>query len=275
MAGDKKVRGQNRFAYIFFAAILLSGCRKNRLPDPQVIHRQVSASAIPGNLADTGKSKQISTATATSSATPSAAVPSSTPTAAPAPSETPMVLAYEVPVVSQDGLFLEGIPTGVGCVPACIEMMTAWWNSTEPLHPVLTAQEVIDRNAEQGLYVAGRGMSSMSAADELAEIGYTHNMYLNSSKEALLAAFREHGPVGVLVKTNWVPTTMNHAAVLTAYDETTDTVTLNDPFYGSEVSWRWEAFDGIWGLNYAGDRDYSGDVVRRVFFEIYPEGHNE
>ena len=118
-------------------------------------------------------------------------------------------------------------------------------------------------------------MSSISAADELAEIGYTHNMYLNSSKEALLAALREHGPVGVLVKTNWVPTTMNHAAVLTAYDETTDTVTLNDPFYGSEVSWSWEAFDGIWGLNYAGDRDYSGDVVRRVFFEIYPEGHNE
>ena len=114
-------------------------------------------------------------------------------------------------------------------------------------------------------------MSSMSAADELAEIGYTHNMYLNSSKQALLAAFREHGPVGVLVKTNWVPTTMNHAAVLTGYDETTDTVTLNDPFYGSEVSWSWEAFDGIWGLNYAGDRDYSGDVVRRVFFEIYPE----
>ena len=269
------MRRQNRFAYIFFAAILLSGCRKNRLPDPQVIHRPAPAAAVPGNPADTGKSKQIITVTATSSATPSAVISSSTPTETPAPSETPIVLAYEVPVVSQDGLLLEGIPTGVGCVPACIEMMTAWWNSAEPLHPVLTAQEVIDRNAEQGLYVAGRGMSSMSAADELAEIGYTHNMYLNSSKQALLAAFRDHGPVGVLVKTNWVPTTMNHAAVLTAYDETTDTVTLNDPFYGSEVSWSWEAFDGIWGLNYAGDRDYSGDVVRRVFFEIYPEGHNE
>ena len=144
------MRGQNRFAYIFFAAILLSGCRKNRLPDPQVIHGPAPASAIQGNPADTGKSKQIITATATSSATPSAAVPSSTPTETPAPSETPIVLAYKVPVVSQDGLFLEGIPTGVGCVPACIEMMTAWWNSTEPLHPVLTAQEVIDRMRNRG-----------------------------------------------------------------------------------------------------------------------------
>ena len=91
------------------------------------------------------------------------------------------------------------------------------------------------------------------------------------SKEELLADLEAYGPVGVLVKTNWVPTTMNHAAVLTAYDEATDTVTLNDPFYGSAVSWSWDAFDGIWGLNYAGDRDYSGEVVRRIFFEIYPK----
>ncbi len=260
----------NRFAFFFFAVILLSGCGRNHLPDPQVIIRTKGPEpAIQEEKADAGKGEQLFTATA--SATPSPAVPSYTPTLTPEPSATPLVIAYDVPVISQDGLFLEGVPTGVGCVPACIEMMTTWWNNADTLYPVLSAQEVIDRNAEEGLYVAGRGMSSASAADELAEIGYTHHMYLNSSKEELLSAFREHGPVGVLVKTNWVPTTMNHAAVLTGYDEATDTVTLNDPFYGAEVSWSWEAFDGIWGLNYAGDRDYSGNVVRRVFFEIYPE----
>lgn len=260
----------NRFTSIFFAAIVFSGCRPNRLPDPQVIIRtKAPETAIRGNRVDDRKVEQLFTATA--SLTPALTVSIPKPTLTPRPSKTPMVITYDVPVISQEGLLLEGIPTGVGCVPACIEMMTSWWNNVNRLYPVLTAQEVIDRNAEEGLYVAGRGMSSSSAADELAEIGYTHHIYLNSSKKALLKAFREHGPVGVLVKTNWVPTTMNHVVVLTGYDEATDTVRLNDPFYGSEVSWSWEAFDGIWGLNYAGDRDYSGEVVRRVFFEIYPE----
>lgn len=251
------------FAVLFF----LCGCSTKRLPDPQVIHR----SEIVGR--ETGKTVLFSTPTVTASPTLTATVilPSETPT----PTAAPAAIRYEVPALSQDGLLLNGVPTGVGCVPVCIEMMTAWWNRTDPGHPVLPAQEIIDKNAEQGLYAAGRGMSSSAAADELAEIGYAHKMLLNSSKEELLEAFSIHGPVGVLVKTNWVPTTMNHAAVLTGYDEATDTVTLNDPFYGSEVKWSWEAFDGIWGLNYAGDRDYSGDVVRRVFFEIYPKDQSQ
>ena len=239
---------------ILIPVLLFSGCRREkRLPDPQVVAgpalsvtTEPTASPVPSR---------------TSSPTPTLIIPSS----------TPFIIQYEVPVLSQEGLLLNGAPTGVGCVPVCIEMMTAYWNSVSSDHPVLTAQEIIDRNAEEGLYVAGRGMSSLSAADELAEIGYVHEMVLNSSKEELLRLLREHGPVGVLVKTNWVPTTMNHAAVLTYYDEGSDTVTLNDPFYGSTVTWSWESFDGIWGLNYAGDRDYSGNVVRRVLFVIYPE----
>lgn len=242
------------------ALLILSSCRGNRLPDPQVIRNPIVTAR------SSGIAESAQTAAPSSTASP---VPSATPSLT--PTRTPELIDYEVPVLSQDGLFLNGVPTGVGCVPVCIEMMTAWWNSFDGSFPVLSAQEIIDRNGEQGLYVAGRGMSSYAAADELAEIGYRHEMYLNSSKEDLLASFRMHGPVGVLVKTNWVPTTMNHAAVLTGYNEDTDTVTLNDPFYGSEVSWTWDAFDGIWGLNYAGDRDYSGDVVRRVYFVIYPE----
>ncbi len=150
-------------------------------------------------------------------------------------------------------------------------MITSWWHSVSEEYPILTAQETIDRNAAQGLYVAGRGMTSASAADELAELGYVHRMELNSSREELLEAFRKNGPVGVLVKTNWVPTTMNHAAVLTGYDPVSDLYTFNDPFYGSTVQWSWDSFDGIWGLNYAGDKDYAGSVVQRVFFTIYPE----
>ena len=238
---------------ILAVCLLFSGCRK-RLPDPQVIRRKAEPSAVPAP-------------TAVPTASPS---PVREPTASPAPTEPaaiPAALRYEVPVLSQDGLLLNGAPTGVGCVPVCIEMI--------PEYPVLTAQETIDRNAEQGLYAAGRGMSSASAADELAELGYTHRLEMNASREELLTAFREHGPVGVLVKTNWVPGTMNHAAVLTAADEENDLFTFNDPFYGSAVRWSWESFDGIWGLNYAGDRDYDGTVVRRVYFTIYPSADPE
>ena len=249
----------SHFSELFFlllCCLIISGCRKT-LPDPQVIHLQ-PATVVPTETA---------TPTATASLTPFF-----TPTAlTPEPTAVPAVLSYTVPVLSQDGLLLNGAPTGVGCVPVCIEMITAWWNSISSDHPILTAQETIDRNAEQGLYAAGRGMTSASAADELAELGYKHRMELNSSKDELLAAFREHGPVGVLIKTNWIPGTMNHAAVLTAYDEENNLYTFNDPFYGSAVQWTWEAFDGIWGLNYAGDRDYDGTVVQRVFFTIWPD----
>ena len=240
---------------IMLAILFLSGCDETRLPDPQI---------VPGPTSSSNVYRPTSGVIPTRTVSPSPSAIPSTPTV------TPIVINYEVPVLSQDGLLLNGAPTGVGCVPVCIEMITAWWNSIDSDYPILGAQKIIDCNAEQGLYVAGRGMSSMSAADELAEIGYYHQMELNSNKEELLKALEEHGPVGVLVKTNWVPTTMNHAAVLTSYDEKTDTVTLNDPFYGSTVSWSWDSFDGIWGLNYAGDRDYSGDVVRRVYFVIYP-----
>lgn len=245
------------------AGIVLScifcSCKRSDLPDPQV---------VPGPILQTTQRILI-----TLSPTPafhSNHTPTPSVTVVLSTEPTPVHIIYEVPTLSQDGLFLDGVPTGVGCVPVCIEMMTSYWNKIEPIHPILTAQEVIDRNAPEGLYAAGRGMSSASAADELEEIGYAHEMKLNSSKEELLEYFTKHGPIGVLVKTNWIPTTMNHAAVLTEYDEESDTVTLNDPFYGSTVTWSWESFDGIWGLNYAGDRDYSGSVVRRVFFSIYP-----
>ena len=236
---------------IMLLAGLLCACQPS-LPDPQVVPG-------PARLTATLPSPSPSP---TFTPTPLPPTPEPTPT-------TPAVIAYDVPVLSQEGLLLNGAPTGVGCVPVCIEMMTTWWHNTAG-DPILTAQETIDRNAEQGLYAAGRGMSSASAADELAELGYTHVMVLNSSKEELLDVLQKHGPVGVLVKTNWVPTTMNHAAVLTTYDPQSDQVTLNDPFYGSTVTWPWEAFDGIWGLNYAGDPDYTGRVVQRVYFTIYP-----
>ncbi len=232
-----------------------AACRRDPpLPDPQVV------------LLSPAPTEEL-----TVPATPSPEATAAPTPVMPEPTETPAVIDYSVPIISQDGLLLNGAPTGVGCVPACIEMITAWWHSVSEDYPILTAQEIIDRNAEQGLYAAGRGMTSASAADELAELGYVHHMELNSSKEELLDAFRKNGPVGVLVKTNWIPTTMNHAAVLTAYDPERDLLTFNDPFCGSSVQWNWEAFDGIWGLNYAGDRDYTGSVVQRVFFTIYPE----
>ncbi len=249
----------NNILFALTACLILVSCR-NRLPDPQVIRNPLLPTVTQSPTATIEPTRTPSTTPSRTAAETEAAV-----------TDTPAAAAYDVPVISQDGLLLNGAPTGVGCVPVCIEMITSWWNSISPACRILSAQETIDRNAEQGLYAAGRGMTSASAADELAELGYVHHMQLNSSKEELLAAFREHGPIGVLVKTNWIPTTMNHAAVLTAYDEEKDIFNFNDPFYGSTVQWTWKEFDGIWGLNYAGDRDYDGTVVQRVFFTIYPE----
>ncbi len=240
---------------------LFAGCAK-RLPDPQVIRNPLRTEAA---LSETPVPTGVPVASPT--VTPSATLIIPTPTAE--------AIRYDVPILSQDGLMLNNAPTGVGCVPACIEMITSWWHGISDEYPILSAQEVIDRNAEQGLYIAGRGMSSQSAADELAELGYVHHMELNSSKEDLLKVFAKHGPVGLLVKTNWTPGTMNHIVVLTGYDPAEDIVTVNDPYYGRAVSWSWNAFDGIWGLNYAGDSDYTGSVVRRVWFTIYPQHYTE
>lgn len=243
---------RNLSGFFLFLLLCAACSTASLLPDPQI----VAGPTLTPALSDTQ--------------TPGA--PTQTPMNTPAsmPTDEPLHIAYTVEPLSQDGLTLNGALTGVGCVPVCIEMMTAFWHSVAGT-PILTAQECIDRNAEQGRYIAGRGMSSASAADELAELGYIHRLTMNASREELLDALRDYGPVGVLVKTNWIPTTMNHAAVLKSYDEETDTVTLNDPFYGTEVSWSWESFDGIWGLNYAADPDYAGEVVRRVYFVIYPQ----
>ncbi len=253
-ASFNSYRKHSRIVSGFFLFLLLcAACSSGtRLPDPQVVAGPSLTPAL------------------SESQTPGTPTPiPATETPEVDPTEAPLRIEYAVEPLSQEGLTLDGSPTGVGCVPVCIEMMTAYWHDAAGT-PILSAQECIDRNAEQGLYAAGRGMSSSSAADELAELGYVHQMTLNASREELLEALENYGPVGVLVKTNWVPTTMNHAAVLKSYDAETDTVTLNDPYYGTEVSWSWESFDGIWGLNYAADPDYSGDVVRRVYFVIYP-----
>jgi len=54
--------------------------------------------------------------------------------------------------------------------------------------------------------------------------------------------------------------------VLVEYDPENDTVTFNDPWYEWPVTWDWEAFDGIWNLNYSEDED--GYLVRTFFFIV-------
>lgn len=177
---------------------------------------------------------------------------------------------YDVPTISQANLFLNGIETGVGCVPASIEMILRWWHQKNPDYPVLSAQNLIDRNAAQNLYQAGKGMTFSAAEDELDEAGYQMNIELNSNKEDLILALKKFGPLGVQIKTNWIPTTMNHVGVLTAYNAETDSITVNDPFYGRAVSWSWDSFDGIWSLNYAYHPE-KGEIFRRIFFYIVPK----
>ncbi len=175
--------------------------------------------------------------------------------------------AYAVPFMSQSGLKYKGVETKLGCTAASIQMILDYWKTLDPENKRLSAQRLIDINTAQGTFHSGTGLSIENVVDELNQLGYRVRIYQNSDKETLLKTFHESGPQALLVKTEWVPLGANHLVVLTAYDSESDTVTINDPWYDYTVSWEWDAFDGIWGLNYSEKKD--GYLVR-AFFNIFP-----
>ena len=177
---------------------------------------------------------------------------------------------YDVPILSQEGLYLDGVHTGVGCVPVCIEMITRYWEAEKGLEH-LDAQHIIDIKSAEGKYRAGYGMAAGDAADMMNKIGYHYRFRSNSDKEELIASFTEYGPLGVMVKTRWEPQRQNHSVVMIGWNPETEEITLNDPFYGSAVTWTWEQFDGIWGLNYNADKGENAKIMRRIYYIIYPD----
>ena len=176
--------------------------------------------------------------------------------------------SYPVPMMSQAGLKYKGIETKLGCTAASIQMILDYWKSVDSENKRLSAQRIIDINTSQGTFHAGTGLSVENVVDELELLGYRAEIYRNGDKLALLKAFHENGPQALLVKTEWIPQGANHLAVLVAYDQEADTVTINDPWYDYTVTWDWDAFDGIWSLNYSVNKD---GFLNRVFVNIVPE----
>lgn len=175
---------------------------------------------------------------------------------------------YDVPLITQDGLKYKGVKTTLGCTAASVQMILDYWKKVNPENKTISAQKIIDINTSQGTFISGEGLSIENVKDELQNIGYILEMYQNSNKEELLSVFDQFGPQILLVKTGWVPTGANHLVVLVAYDKETDTVTVNDPWFDHPFTWDWEAFDGIWSLNYS---QKENGYLTRSFFNIRPE----
>ena len=174
---------------------------------------------------------------------------------------------YDVPLVTQDDLKYKGVKTTLGCTAASVQMVLDYWKTINPDYKTISAQKIIDINTSQGTFRTGEGLSIENVKDELQNIGYVLEIYQNSDKEQLLSIFDEFGPQILLVKTGWVPTGANHLVVLVAYDKETDTVTVNDPWFDHPFTWDWEAFDGIWSLNYS---QKENGYLTRSFFNIRP-----
>ena len=174
---------------------------------------------------------------------------------------------YDVPLVTQDGLKYKGVKTTLGCTAASVQMVLDYWKTINPDYKTISAQKIIDINTSQGTFRTGEGLSIENVKDELQNIGYVLEIYQKSDKEQLLRVFDQFGPQILLVKTGWVPTGANHLVVLVAYDKETDTVTVNDPWFDHPFTWGWEAFDGIWSLNYS---QKENGYLTRSFFNILP-----
>ncbi len=181
---------------------------------------------------------------------------------------------YDLPLITQSNLKYRGVPTKLGCTAASVEMILDFWNSYHNDYQTISAQTLINLNVSQGTFHAKTGLSIANVEDELKNIDYYLGIQRNSNKEDLLDALIRYGPLAVLTKTEWTPFGANHLVVLSEYNPEYNTVTFLDPWYDWPVTWDWEAFDGIWSLNYS--EEENGYLTRTFFFivpknEIRPE----
>lgn len=175
---------------------------------------------------------------------------------------------YDLLAVSQTGLKYRGVTNNYGCAPASVQMVLGFWHDIDEKYPEMTAQEILDLASKNGEFDPKSGMNITDLADDLSKMGYYFGTVKNSNKEDLLAALKRYGPLIILTKTHWMPTSTNHMAVLIHYDPETDIVRLNDPYSDGFVEFSYDAFDGIWGLNYTGNEE---SILRRTFFFIVPK----
>ena len=187
-------------------------------------------------------------------------------------SSEPQSIQYRVPLIRQNRLTFMGLPTARGCTAASVSMILGFWNSKDENNPILSAQEIIDRNALQGNFNEFSGLSIENVADELSVLGYELAILTNGDKESLLEALTEFGPIAVLCKQGWKPAGANHMSVVTGYNADTDRLTVHDPNIAQPLDIAWQTFDNIWGIDYSTAQDGS---IRRAFFIIVPRESEE
>lgn len=230
----------------------------------------ISGCAVPVRVAEV---TPTCTETALPTVTPLPALSFSRPVLQPSATLTPTPmfgngsLWYEVDFVSQEGLRFNGVRTQAGCTAAALQMLLDFWHHCDPGYPTLTAQQILDRNKLR--FDPKTGLNIMDTVDDLEELGYFFGMRQGSNRQELLEALDRFGPLLLLTKVNWRPQGANHMALLTGADVERDIVRVMDPWQeGGIMEFSYNAFDGIWGLNYADEDSYP---LRRTFFCVIPK----
>jgi predicted double-glycine peptidase len=151
---------------------------------------------------------------------------------------------HDVPAISQQDLTYQGRETDYGCAPTAVSMVTEYWHQQDPDNQTSSAQELLDKNVEQGIFT-GDGMSVTYLHDELAALGYEAEDYFDANLETLKQEVA-NGPVVAAVKLNMRTDGTNHSVVVTGISENNE-VRINDPWTGEARTYSWETFNASWG----------------------------
>jgi hypothetical protein len=166
----------------------------------------------------------------------------------------------EVPPYNQHDLKYKGAETDYGCVPTSASMILDYWHSKSPTNQTLSAQQLLDTNADQGEFVS-TGMSASALKDELEKAGYVSDDHTNSTKEELQNALKE-GPVIATVKLNMATSGSNHSVVVSGMSDDGQ-VRVVDPWNGSARTYAWEEFSRSWSANFGKDAPRNNFVTIR------------
>lgn len=154
---------------------------------------------------------------------------------------------HDTPLTSQHDLTYQHANTEYGCVPASVNMITEYWHQQDPTYKTLSAQDLLDANAEQGVFGAG-GMSITDIQDELQPLGYQVRDYVDADLETLKEEVAK-GPVVALVKLNMTTDGAPHSVVVTGL-ASDNRVRVNDPWTGKVKTYAWETFSRSWGSDF-------------------------
>lgn len=150
---------------------------------------------------------------------------------------------HDVPAVSQQDLIYGGRETDYGCSPTAVSMVTEYWHRQDLNNETSSAQELLDKNVEQGIFT-GDGMSVTYIHDELSALGYEAEDHANADLEKLKQEVAK-GPVIAAVKLNMKTAGTNHSVVVTGISENNE-VRVNDPWTGEARTYSWETFNASW-----------------------------